>query len=419
MTDSARLGAPGMDEPSPPASPDPQPPPLDAIRVRPGGVRGLNKPAILIAAGGGLAAMLVLASGALNGDPGRKPADTKPMMSDPARPEMAKGAIRDLPADYAQAAARQPVLPAAPPLLGPPLPGDVAAFAPPHVGFPSTAPPDNGWSDPPGMAPSGSDSWERQQPVSSVSAGPTDEEKDIAEADSSGLFFALREQRDLAQQALQPVLPSPRQAGAPARQEATGLPAPAGPALFPGTVIPASLLTDINSETPGPVIAQVTQATYDSETGRSLMVPQGARLIGEYGASTRYGQSRVAVLWSRLILPDGREIALDEMAVDRAGTAGIAGKVDNHWGDVFGAAMLGTLVNVGAATADDPDLVISGVGRYGGDPVDTALSEGVQRTASTVTNRVVDRGLATPPTIRVEAGARVFVIVTRRLVLRP
>lgn len=84
------------------------------------------------------------------------------------------------------------------------------------------------------------------------------------------------------------------------------------------------------------------------------------------------------------------------------------------WRDVFGAAALGTLINVGVAATEDPQITFSGIGGVSRDPVDQAIQDGVQRSASTVTNRVVDRGLAIPPTIRVQAGARISVIVTRR-----
>ena len=121
----------------------------------------------------------------------------------------------------------------------------------------------------------------------------------------------------------------------------------------------------------------------------------------------------MAIVWSRLIMLDGREIALVEAALDPAGAGGVSGEVDNHWADVFGAAALGTLINVGVATAEDP-VGYGGNGIVFRDPVDDALSDGVQRMASNVTNRVVDRGLAIPPTIRVPAGAKLTVIVTRR-----
>lgn len=403
----------GADEP-PRQQPDAQPPPLDAIRVKGPGAKGLNKPAILAVAGGGVAVVLVLASGAFSSDTSRKPADAKPMMSDPVRPEVAQGAVRNLPANYSEVAARQAALePAQPPQLGPPLPGDVAAFAPGQSDLPN-APYQDDWSTP--------DPYRSQQ--SAYAAEPVDPAlAEAKEAERSALFFAMREE-------------PPRSAGTAqqgaARQPPTGSPltmiAPQTPndqaasrsvdrALFPGAVIPASLVTEISSESPGPVIAQITQAIYDSATGRTLLIPQGARLIGDYKSSTRYGQSRIAIIWSRIIMPDGHEIALDEAAADPSGSAGVTGMVDNHWVDVFGAALLGTLINVGVATTEDPQLTYGGIGIVSRDPVDAAIDDGVQRGASIVTNRVVDRSLAIPPTIRVEAGKRITVIVTRRTAL--
>jgi type IV secretion system protein VirB10 len=165
------------------------------------------------------------------------------------------------------------------------------------------------------------------------------------------------------------------------------------------------------------VIAQVTQAIYDSATGNTLLIPQGARLIGAYRSSARHGESRVAIVWSHLIMPDGTEVALEEAAADPAGAAGLGGQVDNHWGEVFGAAALGTLLNVGVATSEDPRLAYGGIGLITRDPVDAAVADGVQRSASAIASRVVDRGLAISPTIRVPAGARLTVIVTRATVI--
>ncbi len=403
----------GADEP-PRSQPDGEPPPLDAIRVKGPGAKGLNKPAILGAAGGGVALVLVLASGAFSSDPSRKPADTKPMMSDPVRPEVAQGAVRNLPADYTQAAARQAALqPAQPPQLGPPLPGDVAAFAPPNTDLRGYAPYQDDWGAPQPYPP------QSYGAVDSVDAALAEAQQ----AERSALFFALREEPSraaapLAQQvAAQPPPASPLTVMAPQAPDRQVASRPADRALFPGTVIPASLVTELNSESPGPVIAQVTQSIYDSATGRTLLIPQGARLIGEYKSSIRYGQSRVAIVWSRLIMPNGDETVLDEAAVDPSGAAGVTGQVDNHWGDVFGAAFLGTLINVGVATTEEPQLTYGGIGVVTRDPVDAAINDGVQRGASIVTNRVVDRSLAIPPTIRVEAGKRITVIVSRRTAL--
>lgn len=396
MADGAPpTGASGMEGP-PRQTPGQEPPPLDAIRVRGPSAKGLNKPAILIAAGSGVAIVLVLASGAFSSGPSHKPADTKPMMSDPARPEMAQGAIRTLPADYTEAAARLPAPVPSPPQLGPPLPGDIAAFA---------------QYDPDlrGRAPEPTYTWDATAAGAAVAPASIEDDEE-QDAERSALFFALRNEPQQPVAMANPALQTPSATSAPG----TASSAAGDRSLFPGAVIPASLVTELNSESPGPVIAQVTQSIYDSATGRNLVIPQGARLIGDYKSSSRYGQSRVAIVWQRLIMPDGAERALDELAVSPNGAAGVSGEVDNRWGDVFGAAALGTLINVGVATTEDPQITFSGIGAISRDPVDQAIQDGVQRSASTVTNRVVDRGLAVPPTIRVQAGARISVIVTRR-----
>jgi type IV secretory pathway VirB10-like protein len=404
------------DEPTPqqPASPT-EPPALDAIRVKGPGARGLNKPAILTAAGGGVAVVLLLASGAFSSNPSTKPTTTKPMMSDPARPEMAQGAIKSLPSDYAQAAALEAQQAdqapasfdhAGPPQLGPPLPGDVAAFAQAQPAPGDMSAYGNEWNTPAAYT----------QPEA-----PDPAIAEAAAADRSGIFFALREEpRKTDTGSAQPIAyqtpqRSPLTAAAPQNDDEPASAADNDRVLFPGTVIPASLVTDLNSESPGPVIAQVTQTIYDSATGRIALIPQGARLMGEYRSSSRYGQSRVAIIWSQLIMPNGDEVALDEVGADPSGAAGVRGEVDDHWWDVFGAAALGTLINIGVATTEEPQLTYGGLAAISRDPVDAAIADGVQRSASGVTNRVVDRGLAIPPTMRVGAGSRITVIVTRRV----
>src|SRR6185295_18227049 len=84
------------------------------------------------------------------------------------------------------------------------------------------------------------------------------------------------------------------------------LSAPASPNIVQaGSIIPAALITGIRSDLPGQITAQVTQNVYDSPTGRILLIPQGARLIGEYDSEVAAGQTRVLLAWDRLILPDG------------------------------------------------------------------------------------------------------------------
>lgn len=413
MADGVRVDAGNPEEPERETGGAPaEPPPLIDIRVRGPKTKGLNKPAIIMAAGGGAAVVLVLASGALVGDPSRKPADTKPMMSEPARPEMARGTVRDLPATYSEARdfARSAEPAAPPPQLGPPLPGDVAAFAP-QTSSPYGVPAGTDWNEP--------DDFSAYPGQASYTAAEDPAVLEARQADRSALFFAVRQESPgqvppPAQQARQTPPSQLTVIGRPQDDPGSGGPSTAR-ALHPGSVITASLITELNSESPGPVIAQVTQSIYDSATGRTLLIPQGARLIGDYRSASKYGQSRVAIIWSRLIMPDGEEVPLDEAALDPSGAAGVAGQVDNHWGDVFGAAALGTLINIGVASTEEPQLTYGGIGLATRDPVDAAINDGVQRGASIVTNRVVDRGLAIPPTIRIEAGKRIAIMVTRRI----
>ena len=402
----------------PPRQPrEPEPPPPLSIRVKPRGSRGLNKPAIVALVGGSAALVLILSAMGLGSRPGGQADERRPLMSDPALPEMAQGRVRELPQSYDEAAAfaRQSGMTEPVPELGDPMAGDIAALAPEenYTGYDPAA---YGMR---GREPaSASDvSYSAGAPAS----GPS--ESDLALR--SGLFFQMRERGPERGQGAggDPQALAQTAESAEVRAEMTSphrlMATTSRFSLHPGAIIPASLVTAINSEAPGPVIAQVTQGVYDSATGDRLLIPQGARLIGSYRSATRYGQQRIAITWSRLVMPDGRQIVLDELAVDGAGSSGVSGNVDNHWGDVFGAAALGTLINVAAAATEDQRTV--GI-TYGGvgvvvDPAEEAAREGVQRAASAVSGRVVERGLSIPPTIRVAAGTRVSALVTRELVL--
>lgn len=399
----------------PPRGPEP-PPPL-AIRVKPRGSRGLNKPAIVALVGGSAALVLILSVTGLGSSPGGKADERRPLMSDPARPEMAQGRVRELPQSYDEAAAfaRQSGMTDPVPELGAPIAGDIAAFAPEenYAGYDPAA---YGMRAPESASASGA-SYSGGAPASGPSEGDM--------ALRSGLFFQMRERGPqsglgAAGGEVQPNAQSGERAEDRAAMSSPHrLMTPVSRfSLHPGAIIPASLVTAISSEAPSPVIAQVTQGVYDSATGDRLLVPQGARLIGSYRSATRYGQQRIAVTWSRLVMPDGRQIVLDELAVDGAGSSGVTGNVDNHWGEVFGAAALGTLINVAAAATEDQrtvGLIYGGVGVVV-DPAEEAAREGVQRAASSVSSRVVDRSMSIPPTIHVTQGTRISALVMRETV---
>ena len=128
-------------------------------------------------------------------------------------------------------------------------------------------------------------------------------------------------------------------------------------------MIPAALITGLRSDLPGQVTAQVTEDVYDSPTGKILLIPQGARLIGQYDAQIAFGQSRALLVWNRLIMPNGNSIVLERQpGADTEGYAGLEDEVDNHWGMLFKAAILSTLLSVGseAGTSDNENSLVAG-----------------------------------------------------------
>jgi len=186
--------------------------------------------------------------------------------------------------------------------------------------------------------------------------------------------------------------------------------APVSPnVLQAGSVIPAALITGIQSDLPGQITAQVTQNVYDSPTGRILLIPQGSRLIGEYDSEVSAGQNRVLLAWDRLILPGGRSILLDRQpGTDAAGMAGLHDRTDYHWGNMLKAAFISTLMGVGTQLATDSDSELMKALRYG-----------TQDTINQTGRQVVQRQINVPPTLTVRPGHILRVLITRDMILEP
>ena len=186
---------------------------------------------------------------------------------------------------------------------------------------------------------------------------------------------------------------------------------PASPyVLQAGTAIPAALITGLRSDLPGQITAQVTENVYDTPTGGALLIPQGARLIGVYDSQVSFGQSRLLLVWTRLILPNGYSIVLERQpGADATGQAGLEDGVDHHWGALFKAALLSTILAVGTelgSDQNDSDIV-------------RALRRGTGDTLNQAGQQVVRRNLNIQPTLTIRPGYPVRVIVTRDLVLQP
>lgn len=186
--------------------------------------------------------------------------------------------------------------------------------------------------------------------------------------------------------------------------------APASPYVIQaGSVIAAALVTGLRSDLPGQITAQVTENVYDSPTGRHLLIPQGARLVGVYDSRISFGQRRILLAWTRLILPNGRSIVLERMpGADEKGYAGLEDGVDYHWGRLFLAAGLSTLLNLGLE-----------LGRGNENEIARAIRESGQDTVGRAGEEIVRRQLSVPPTLTVRPGFPVRVIVNRDLVLEP
>lgn len=179
--------------------------------------------------------------------------------------------------------------------------------------------------------------------------------------------------------------------------------------LQSGSIISAALVTGIKSNVEGQIAAQVTSHVYDSPTGRTLLIPQGSRLIGSYANNVSFGQDRLALVWNRLILPNGKSLNLDALpGSDVQGFAGLTDGVDRHLDRLAVAAGLSTILSIGAqaGSAGDSDIA-------------EAIRDGITDTAGRTGNEIVQRQLNVPPTITIRPGFPMRVLVGQDLILEP
>jgi type IV secretion system protein VirB10 len=374
------------------------------LRPDPPRVMRLSRRAVAIAVtigGLGLGAILIVA---LQG----RDATLAPAESVSTDHVQAADGLSALPRDYADV-----------PRLGPPLPG--------YLGRPALSAQDRGEPLPAAPAPVG---------PATPDVDP-DEQRRLQEIEAARLSALFAEAQTVSRAAATPAGPaeaadatswssSPAVPGGSdavagreafltrssdrATESAERLTPPTSPyVLQAGSVIPAALITGLRSDLPGQIAAQVTSPVYDSLTGRYLLIPQGARLIGEYDSRVAAGQSRLLLVWTRLILPDGRSIRLErEPGADAAGVAGLQDRIDRHWGQVFLAAGLATILNLGLE-----------VGARNEDDVARAIRDATQDTVGRTGEEIVARQLAVPPTLTIRPGLPVRIMVTRDLILEP
>src|SRR5215471_9654885 len=185
--------------------------------------------------------------------------------------------------------------------------------------------------------------------------------------------------------------------------------------LRAGFVIPAVLLSGVNSEVPGTIIAQVAQDVYDNATGTELLIPQGARLIGTYASNVQYGQSRLFVVWQRIVYPDGR--ALDVGAEPGTGSDGYAGfkdRVDSHWVRIFGSAVLMSAISAGISYSQDRNGQVSG--NFSAPSFGQELSAATGQQFGQAAAKLLEKNLDIAPEIKIRPGYRFSVLLIRDFV---
>ncbi len=188
--------------------------------------------------------------------------------------------------------------------------------------------------------------------------------------------------------------------------------------LKTGSVIPAVMVSGINSDLPGSIIAQVGRDVYDTATGRRLLIPRGAKLYGVYDSRVVYGQSRVLAAWNRLIFPDGSSVTLGAMpGADRSGYAGFRDQVNNHYLRVFGSAVLMSLISGGSAYAMDRlNNSNQDSGSSDAPTMQDSMAMALANQLGQTTARLLEKNLNIKPTLEIRPGYRFNIIVTKDIV---
>lgn len=179
-----------------------------------------------------------------------------------------------------------------------------------------------------------------------------------------------------------------------------------------GSVIPATLISGINSDLPGRITAQVSQNVYDSATGHRLLIPQGTKLFGRYDSKVSFGQSRVLVVWTDIIFPNGSTLQIGGMAgTDAQGYGGFRDKVNNHYWRTFGSAALIALIGTGI-DASLPESSTLATQETASDAARRNFAESFGRVA----DQTISRNLNVQPTLEIRPGYKFNILVDQDIV---
>lgn len=184
--------------------------------------------------------------------------------------------------------------------------------------------------------------------------------------------------------------------------------------LKAGTIIPGIMVTGINSDLLGSVIAQVSENVWDTSTGRYVLIPKGTRILGVYDSRVTFGQRRVLLVWSRLIFPNGTTLDITgSPGVDQGGYSGLPGKVDAHWWTMIKSALLASIFVAGAEVVYDDT---SWSDRNESKSPRDAAAESVAGAILDMGTKLMNRASDIQPTITVRPGKRMGIIVQRDIV---
>ncbi|NYT80250.1 TrbI/VirB10 family protein [Alcaligenaceae bacterium] len=417
-------------DPATPQAADKVAPEAVALRAQPRPVTRLNRRTLALLVGG--LSVAVLGATIWSLQPQRRGAGTQTELYNVDRVSKSEG-LDALPADYSMLLT--PEVPSDVPELGPPLPGDlgpaivnsqqpaVATYAPPGVD--AEAAEREARRKEAEAAAASSVFFRTGQGQSGQPAAATAQAMPVAPGmDSTLAAFdplaagpastAAQSSDPTAAQNQQDQKEALLQSGSAETRNSGNLQMPASPyQVMAGTVIAAALVTGIKSDLPGDVIGTVTEPVYDSATGKYLLIPQGSRILGRYNSQVSYGQSRVQVVWHRVILPDTSSLTLDNLiGTDPAGYAGLEDDVDWYWGRIVGGAVLTTLLGVGAELAAPEN-------RQDGDRIIIAGRDSAQDSINQVGQEMTRRNMNIQPTLTSRPGLPVRIIVNKDLVLRP
>lgn len=192
---------------------------------------------------------------------------------------------------------------------------------------------------------------------------------------------------------------------------------PGGHVVTQGTRLPVVLLEAMNSDLPGRVTARTTEAIRDSATQSTVLIPAGTRLHGQYSSEVKPGQSRMLVAFTRMVLPDGRSVNIGgAQGSDAVGQAGIDGDVNHHWMKMYGYSF--AIAIIGEKGLPDGGVRSSG-GSINGQALTSTTRTVAGEVLADVSKRVLDRYSYIPPTITTPVGERMFVHLTKDIVLQP